>query len=96
MIESENPDGIIVHFGGQTPLKLAKSITQIGANIIGTTAKVIDMAEDREKFANFIQKLGLKQPPNGTAFTKEEALLIANKIGYPVLVRPSFVLVVEL
>jgi carbamoyl-phosphate synthase large subunit len=92
VIESENPDGIIVHFGGQTPLKLAKSITQIGANIIGTTAKVIDMAEDREKFANFIQKLGLKQPPNGTAFTKEEALLIANKIGYPVLVRPSFVL----
>ncbi|NPA27740.1 MAG: carbamoyl-phosphate synthase large subunit, partial [Epsilonproteobacteria bacterium] len=77
VIESEKPDGIIVHFGGQTPLKLAKNITQIGANIIGTSAKVIDMAEDREKFANFIKKLGLKQPPNGTAFTKEEALLIA-------------------
>ncbi len=92
VIEKENPSGIIVHFGGQTPLKLAKYITQIGANIIGTSAKVIDMAEDREKFAAFIQKLGLKQPPNGTAFTKEEALIIANKIGYPVLVRPSFVL----
>ncbi len=92
VIESENPDGIIVHFGGQTPLKLAKKITEIGANIVGTSAKVIDMAEDREKFAEFIEKLGLKQPANGTAFTKEEALIIANRIGYPVLVRPSFVL----
>jgi len=92
VIETENPDGIIVHFGGQTPLKLAKAITQMGANIIGTSAKVIDLAEDREKFSNFIKELGLKQPDNGTAFTKEEALIIANKIGYPVLVRPSFVL----
>jgi carbamoyl-phosphate synthase large subunit len=92
VIESEKPDGIIVHFGGQTPLKLAKKLTEIGANIIGTSAKVIDMAEDREKFSEFINKLGLKQPNNGTAFTKEEALIIANKIGYPVLVRPSFVL----
>jgi len=92
VIESENPDGVIVHFGGQTPLKLAKGLTQIGAKIIGTSAKVIDMAEDREKFSTFIKKLGLKQPDNGTAFTKEEALIIANKIGYPVLVRPSFVL----
>ncbi len=92
VIESENPDGVIVHFGGQTPLKLAKGLTQIGAKIIGTSAKVIDMAEDREKFSSFIKELGLKQPANGTAFTKEEALIIANKIGYPVLVRPSFVL----
>ena len=92
VIEQENPDGVIVHFGGQTPLKLAKSLTQIGAKIIGTSAKVIDMAEDREKFSKFIQELGLIQPDNGTAFTKEEALIIANKIGYPVLVRPSFVL----
>ena len=92
VIEHENPDGIIVHFGGQTPLKLAKNLTQIGAKIIGTSAKVIDMAEDREKFSQFIKKLGLKQPDNGTAFTKEEALIIANRIGYPVLVRPSFVL----
>ena len=92
VIEHEKPDGIIVHFGGQTPLKLAKNLTQIGAKIIGTSAKVIDMAEDREKFSDFIKKLGLKQPDNGTAFTKEEALIIANRIGYPVLVRPSFVL----
>ncbi|WP_456381573.1 carbamoyl-phosphate synthase large subunit [Hydrogenimonas sp.] len=92
VIETENPDGIIVHFGGQTPLKLAKKITSIGGKIIGTSAKVIDEAEDREKFSAFIQKLGLKQPENGTAFTKEEAFAIASRIGYPVLVRPSYVL----
>jgi len=92
VIELEKPDGVIVHFGGQTPLKLAKGLTAIGANISGTTAKVIDLAEDREKFSDFINKLGLKQPDNGTAFAKDEAISIANKIGYPVLVRPSFVL----
>ncbi|RUM43815.1 MAG: carbamoyl phosphate synthase large subunit [Hydrogenimonas sp.] len=92
VIETENPDGIIVHFGGQTPLKLAKKITSIGGKIIGTSAKVIDEAEDREKFSEFIKKLGLKQPANGTAFTKEEAFAIASRIGYPVLVRPSYVL----
>ncbi|MBU1668387.1 carbamoyl-phosphate synthase large subunit [bacterium] len=92
VIEIEKPDGVIVHFGGQTPLKLAKSLTAIGANISGTTAKVIDLAEDREQFSEFINKLGLKQPNNGTAFAKDEAMSIANRIGYPVLVRPSFVL----
>ncbi len=92
VIETEEPDGVIVHFGGQTPLKLAKNLTAIGAKIIGTPAKVIDLAEDREKFSAFIEKLGLKQPENGTAFAKEEAIAIANRIGYPVLVRPSFVL----
>lgn len=92
VIERENPDGIIVHFGGQTPLKLAKKITSIGGKIIGTSAKVIDEAEDREKFSAFIKELGLKQPENGTAFTKEEAFAIAARIGYPVLVRPSYVL----
>jgi len=92
VIELEQPDGVIVHFGGQTPLKLAKSLTAIGANISGTTAKVIDLAEDREQFSDFINKLGLKQPDNGTAFAKDEAMIIANRIGYPVLVRPSFVL----
>ena len=92
VIELEKPDGVIVHFGGQTPLKLAKGLTAIGAKISGTTAKVIDLAEDRELFSNFIRTLGLKQPENGTAFAKDEAMSIANRIGYPVLVRPSFVL----
>ncbi len=92
VVELERPDGVIVHFGGQTPLKLAKNLTAIGANISGTTAKVIDLAEDREQFSDFVNKLGLKQPANGTAVAKDEALVIANRIGYPVLVRPSFVL----
>ncbi len=92
VIEVEKPDGVIVHFGGQTPLKLAKQLTSIGANISGTSAKVIDLAEDRELFSDFIKGLGLKQPNNDTVFSKEEALVVANRIGYPVLVRPSFVL----
>lgn len=92
VIERENPDGIIVHFGGQTPLKLAKELTRIGAKIIGTSAKVIDVAEDREKFAEFAEVNNLKQPQNGIAFNKEEAHSIASKIGFPVLVRPSYVL----
>ena len=92
VIEAENPDGIIVHFGGQTPLKLANAIHDIGGKIIGTTAGVIDLAEDREKFATFVEKAGLLQPDNGTAVTIEEAIIIANRVTYPVLVRPSFVL----
>ena len=92
VIEIEKPDGVIVHFGGQTPLKLAKQLTAIGANISGTTAKVIDLTEDRNLFSNFIDDLGLKQPNNDTVINKEEALVVANRIGYPVLVRPSFVL----
>jgi len=92
VIDIEKPDGVIVHFGGQTPLKLAKKLTAIGANISGTTAKVIDLAEDRELFSAFINELGLKQPENGTVVEKNKALVVANRIGYPVLVRPSFVL----
>jgi carbamoyl-phosphate synthase large subunit len=92
VIDIEKPDGVIVHFGGQTPLKLAKKLTAIGANISGTTAKVIDLAEDREQFSEFINNLGLKQPENGTVFAKDEAIAVAGRIGYPVLVRPSFVL----
>jgi len=79
-------------YSRNSPLKLAKKITSIGGKIIGTSAKVIDEAEDREKFSSFIKNLGLKQPANGTAFTKEEAFAIASNIGYPVLVRPSYVL----
>ena len=92
VIENEEPDGIIVHFGGQTPLKLADSLTKIGANISGTPSAVIDLAEDREQFSDFVIKNGLKQPANGLARKKEEAAPIAAKLGYPVLVRPSFVL----
>ncbi len=93
VVERENPDGIIVHFGGQTPLKLSQDLSKIGAKIIGTTAEIIDLAEDREKFSNFISTIdGLKQPKNGMATTKEESLKIANELTYPVLVRPSYVL----
>jgi carbamoyl-phosphate synthase large subunit len=92
VIEAENPDGIIVHFGGQTPLKLANAIHDFGGKIIGTSAATIDLAEDREKFMTFVEKAGLLQPDNGTAVELEEAIEIAERIGYPVLVRPSFVL----
>jgi len=92
VIKEENPDGVIVHFGGQTPLKLANALTEIGAKIIGTTAAVIDLAEDRKKFSSFVEKVGLLQPENGTAVELSEAIQIAERIGYPVLVRPSFVL----
>lgn len=92
VVEREKPDGIIVHFGGQTPLKLAKDLTKIGAKIIGTNAKVIDTAEDREKFSEFVKDHQIKQPQNGIAFNKEEAYSVASKIGFPVLVRPSYVL----
>ena len=92
VIEREKPDGVIVHFGGQTPLKFAKRLTIIGAKIIGTTARVIDIAEDRKKFSEFINKIGVKQPTNDTATSEEEAIRKANAIGYPVLVRPSYVL----
>ncbi|MCD6258109.1 MAG: carbamoyl-phosphate synthase large subunit [Helicobacteraceae bacterium] len=92
VIDNEKPDGIIVHFGGQTPLKLANALTEIGANISGTPSAVIDLAEDREKFSDFVNAHGLKQPENGLARTKEESYVIAERIGYPVLVRPSYVL----
>ncbi|ADG93138.1 carbamoyl-phosphate synthase, large subunit [Arcobacter nitrofigilis DSM 7299] len=92
VVEKENPDGVIVHFGGQTPLKLANALTAAGAKIIGTTAEVIDLAEDRKKFSKFVEDAGLLQPENGTAVEVTEAIEIAERIGYPVLVRPSFVL----
>ncbi|MDA3946430.1 MAG: carbamoyl-phosphate synthase large subunit [Helicobacteraceae bacterium] len=92
VIEAENPDGIIVHFGGQTPLKLANPLTAIGAKIAGTPARVIDLAEDRKQFSEFVESHGLLQPRNGLATNKEEAVVIAERLTYPVLVRPSFVL----
>jgi carbamoyl-phosphate synthase large subunit len=92
IIEKESPDGIIVHFGGQTPLKLSKKITEMGGKIIGTSAHTIEVAEDRKLFSQFASKAGLLQPENDTATNEEEAVEKATKIGYPVLVRPSFVL----
>ena len=90
--EQEAPEGVIVQFGGQTPLNLAVPLARAGVNILGTTPDSIDRAEDRERFTALLDKLGLKKPPAGTAFTIEEAVRIANRIGYPVLVRPSYVL----
>jgi carbamoyl-phosphate synthase large subunit len=92
IVDVEKPQGIIVQFGGQTPLKLSKQLKAAGAPIIGTDPEDIDRAEDRKLFAALVQKLGLKQPENGTATTTEEAIQIAEKIGYPVVVRPSYVL----
>jgi carbamoyl-phosphate synthase large subunit len=86
------PDGVIVQFGGQTPLNLARALASAGVPIIGTSVDTIEEAEDREKFADLLQRVGLKQPPNGIARTMAEARTEALKIGYPVLVRPSFVL----
>ncbi len=84
--------GVIVQFGGQTPLSLAAALEDAGIPILGTTPNAIDLAEDRERFAALVDKLNLKQPENGMARTEEEAVHIAERIGYPVLIRPSFVL----
>ena len=92
IIESEQPMGVVVQFGGQTPLKLALPLERAGVPIIGTTPDSIDRAEDRERFSALIQKLELQQPRNGTARSGEEAYSIAQHIGYPVIVRPSYVL----
>ncbi|MFH1877685.1 MAG: carbamoyl-phosphate synthase large subunit, partial [Candidatus Omnitrophota bacterium] len=92
IIDREKPDGVIVQFGGQTPLNLAKSLAKAGAPIIGTSVGSIDRAENRDEFAKLLKKLGLHQPPNGSARSKEEAVRIAREIDYPILVRPSFVL----
>lgn len=92
IIEREKPDGVIVQFGGQTPLNLAVPLDKKGVKIIGTSPDAIDRAEDRKRFQQLLQKLGLRQPDNDTAFTLEEALLAAGRIGYPVVMRPSYVL----
>lgn len=92
IIESENPLGMIVQFGGQTPLNLAVPLEKAGGKILGTSPDAIDLAEDRKRFQQLLRKLGLKQPRNATAFTVEEALAAAQTIGWPVVVRPSYVL----
>ena len=84
--------GVIVQFGGQTPLKLANALYEEGIPILGTTPDAIDLAEDRERFQQLLQNLGLKQPVNGTARSRDEAFKIAGQVGYPLVIRPSFVL----
>jgi carbamoyl-phosphate synthase large subunit len=84
--------GVIVQFGGQTPLKLAQTLEDAGIPILGTSPDAIDLAEDRERFADLVEKLGLKQPANGIARSRDEAVAVASRIGYPVLMRPSYVL----
>lgn len=89
---TEQPDGLIVHYGGQTPLKLANALVANGVNLIGTSADAIDAAEDRERFQQILQALHLRQPENRTARTENEALELAEEVGYPLVVRPSYVL----
>jgi len=92
IVHKENPKGVIVQFGGQTPLKLARPLEAAGVPIIGTTPDSIDLAEDRERFQAFLERLELRQPPNRTAMSAEQAVGLAEEIGYPLVVRPSYVL----
>jgi carbamoyl-phosphate synthase large subunit len=92
ILDFEKPDGVIITFGGQTPLKLAKQLEAAGVPILGTAPDSIDVAEDRKRFGELIDKLGIPCPPYGTATTVDEAVAVADRIGYPVLVRPSYVL----
>ena len=92
IVHKENPKGVIVQFGGQTPLKLARDLEAAGVPIIGTTPDSIDLAEDRERFQQLLERLELRQPPNRTAMSAEQAVGLAEEIGYPIVVRPSYVL----
>ena len=92
IVDREKPDGVIVQFGGQTPLKLALPLERAGVPIVGTSPDSIDLAEDRERFAELLKRLEIKQPDNGMARSYDEAFKIAERLGYPVLVRPSYVL----
>jgi carbamoyl-phosphate synthase large subunit len=92
IIDLEKPEGVIVQYGGQTPLKLSRALEKEGAPIIGTSPDSIDVAEDRERFQKLVQALGLKQPANATARTEAQALSLAQQVGFPLVVRPSYVL----
>jgi carbamoyl-phosphate synthase large subunit len=90
--EEESPEGVIVQFGGQTPLKLARALEEAGVPLLGTPVDAIDLAEDRGRFGALLRRLGIKHPPYGTALSAEEATVIAEEVGFPLLVRPSYVL----
>lgn len=90
--EKEKPEGVIVQFGGQTPLNLAKELAEAGVKILGTTPETIDLAEDRDRFRHVVNRLGIPQPESGMASNLEEALKVAERIGYPLMIRPSYVL----
>jgi carbamoyl-phosphate synthase large subunit len=92
IIAKERPEGVIVQYGGQTPLKLSRALAAAGAPIIGTTPDSIDVAEDRERFQQLVKQLGLKQPANATARTEDQAVVLAREVGFPLVVRPSYVL----
>ena len=92
IVAIEKPKGVIVQYGGQTPLKLARALEAAGVPIIGTSPDSIDLAEDRERFKSLLERLELKQPPNETARSVEEAIVAARDLGYPLVVRPSYVL----
>ncbi|MGZ5313438.1 MAG: carbamoyl-phosphate synthase large subunit [Solirubrobacterales bacterium] len=92
VLGAENPEGVIVQFGGQTPLKLARSLEEAGAKLLGTPVDAIDLAEDRGRFGALLRRLGIAHPPYGTALSAEEAVAIAEDVGFPLLVRPSYVL----
>jgi len=92
ILAKEKPEGVIVQFGGQTPLKLSRALEEAGAPIIGTSPDSIDIAEDRERFQLLVQKLGLKQPANASARNEDQAVVLAREVGFPLVVRPSYVL----
>ncbi len=92
IVRVEQPKGVIVQYGGQTPLKLARALEANGVPVIGTSPDAIDRAEDRERFQSAVERLGLKQPENGTVTALEQAVLTAERITYPLVVRPSYVL----
>lgn len=92
IVERERPDGVIVQLGGQTPLKLAKPLAALGVPVLGTSVDAIDRAEDRDRFAELCRRIGAEMPPNGIAISTEQAVAVAQQVGYPVLVRPSYVL----
>src|SRR4029079_13954685 len=92
IVDVEKPDGVIVQFGGKTPLNLAMRLQKAGVKVIGTSPDSIDRAEDRKRFGALLKELGIPQPDNGMAASVEEAREVAARIGYPVLVRPSYLL----